>query len=147
MKTFIMEQYHVVLGRAYVEAPDMDAAIIKAHNGLDVDDLEYFFDTAEPAVDDRLKLRSEESGVDEWTVAKERAREMGYCVEADVEAGEFADRLYRVARNAEGSVHERIETAWHSFFFAPNIPYSVTSEARRLAMEMIEQGGAMADQT
>ena len=139
MATFIMEQNYAIKGRGYIEARDMDEAILKAQSGLEIEELEHLVDTAEPLEDDGLRLRLEDSGVDDWTVAEERARRVGFIVEADAEAAEFADRLYAAAQRAEGSVYERMEAAWHSFYFAPDIPNGVTSEARRLAFDMIEK--------
>ena len=139
MPTFIMERNYVLKGRGYKEALDLDDAILKAQSGLEIEDLEHLLDTAEPLEDDGLRLRPEDSGIDDWTVAEERARGQGYIVEADIDAAEFAERLDATAQRAEGSAHERMETAWRSFYFAPDIPNGVTSEARRLAFDMIEE--------
>ena len=146
MRTYIAELYFVVPGRIAVEGDNPDEAILKARRG-EYEEIDYLLDCAEPDVKDGLRVRHEMSDIDDWIVAEERARERGYYVDDNMDAGELADRLYAVARTVEGIPLRRVAQAHDSFIFSPGFSHRVRFDADERVLRMIEneEGGATED--
>ena len=147
VEKYIVERYYVVPGRFYIEAKDLDEAILKANSGEYEQGRQLFMDCVEPDVKDGLRVRHESSEVDDWTVAEERARERGYYVEENTGSDELADKIHGLAAGLEGNALERIRGAEERLMYSPGFPNRVRLAAIKRVKSIIEkdEGGAKED--
>lgn len=142
MARYIKEHEVVVRIRSYVEAGNLDEAIVKGYY-METFDREFLFGDLSDDVTDDFRIRPEDSEEDDWIVAKVRAQEQGYHVGTNISTEEFAVKIYRIARVLGGNKLQRLENALGSLIYAQGVPDSLRILATRLAGDMIdkEDGG------
>ena len=138
MPRYIKEQDVVVRVRSYVEADNLDEAIVKAYY-WETTDREFVFVAPADEITDDFRIRREDS--DDWTVARERARERGYHVDESISVEQLADKIYRVAQRLERTDPHRFENAVESLVYAPGLPDDLRQDAIARARGMIENEG------
>lgn len=142
MARYIKEHEVVVRIRSYVEAGNLDEAIVKGYY-METSDREFLFGDPVDDVTDDFRIRREDSEEDDWTVARQRAQEQGYHVDTNISAEDLAVKIYRIARVLGGTKLQRIESALGSLIYAHGVPQDLRLLAARLAGDMIdrENGG------
>ena len=124
--------------RYYIEAANIDEAILKVHHGVDIMDLEYEFESAEAAAESDVLIRDRANpNPDPWIRTAQRAKDQGYYVKAGTTAEELAARYVALAPKSAESAVTRLTEARERLMVDPAMKYETLIEASRIAQDQL----------